>query len=192
MNPNFPDGLLEFEKQRLFPSEEKQRIRPLACIYIGTCDQGRIYVGQTVGAPESRWVQHRFGATGPFKKGVQYVEWKVIEGGIDPAKLDERESYYIGLYDANKTGYNDTQGNDWKASALPLSYTRNFNDLDSISSPFFPRVSCSTYIQNARVKSAESYTEDRLTKGDLRQCLMDSGQSSAEETVMAASDPAQL
>jgi hypothetical protein len=107
--------LLEIERQRLFPCEEKQRIRPLACIYIGICEQGRVYVGQTVGAPESRWVQHRFGGTGPFKKGMQYVEWKVIEGGIDPAKLDERESYYIGLYNAYTKGYNETQGNDWRA-----------------------------------------------------------------------------
>jgi hypothetical protein len=99
--------LLEFEKKRLFPTEGK-RVLPLACIYIGTCEQGRIYVGQTVGPPESRWVQHRFGGTGPFKKGEPYVVWKVVEGGIDPAKLDERESYYIGLYNAN-------MGNDWKA-----------------------------------------------------------------------------
>jgi TPR repeat protein len=107
--------LLEFETQRLFPTDAEERIRPLACIYIGTCEQGRIYVGQTIGAPESRWVQHRFGGTGPFKRGEQYVQWNVIEGSIDPAKLDERESYYIGLYDADKTGYNDTQGNDWRA-----------------------------------------------------------------------------
>jgi hypothetical protein len=107
--------LLEIEMQRLFPSRENQRARPLACIYIGRCEQGRAYVGQTVGAPESRWVQHRFGGTGPFKKGEQYVRWEVIEGSIDPAKLDELESYYIGFFDANKNGYNDTQGNDWRA-----------------------------------------------------------------------------
>lgn len=107
--------LLEMEMQRLFPTREKQRARPLACIYIGTCDQGRVYVGQTVGAPEYRWVQHRCGGTGPFKKGEQYVRWEVIEGGIDPAKLNEREAYYIGLYDAHQNGYNETEGNDWQA-----------------------------------------------------------------------------
>jgi hypothetical protein len=107
--------LLEMEMQRLFPAREKQRPRPLACIYIGRCDQGRVYVGQTVGAPESRWLQHRFGGTGPFKNDEQYVRWEVVEGGIDPAKLDERESYYIGFFDANTNGYNETQGNDWKA-----------------------------------------------------------------------------
>ncbi len=108
--------ILEFEKQRLFPTEGRPaRARPLACIYIGTCEQGHVYVGQTVGAPESRWVQHRFGGTGPFKKGALYVKWKVIEGEVDPSILDERESYYIGLYDANKNGYNDTIGNNWQA-----------------------------------------------------------------------------
>jgi hypothetical protein len=107
--------LLEIETQRLFPIREKQRSRPLACIYIGICDRGRVYVGQTVGAPESRWLQHRFGGTGPYKKGGQYVDWKVVEGGIDPTKLNERESYYIGLYDAHRNGYNETQGNDWRA-----------------------------------------------------------------------------
>jgi hypothetical protein len=117
--------LLEIEMQRLFPRQEKQRARPLACIYIGTCSEGRVYVGQTVAAPESRWVQHRFGGTGPFKQGVQYVEWRVIEGGIDPAKLDERESYYIGLFDAHKNGYNETQGNDWRAYQRGLADRNN-------------------------------------------------------------------
>ena len=108
--------LLEFEKARLFPTEREQvRARPLACIYIGTCENGRVYVGQTVGPPEVRWVQHRFGGTGPFKTVELYVEWKVVEGEIDPAKLDERESYYIGFYNADKEGYNDSKGNDWKA-----------------------------------------------------------------------------
>ena len=108
--------LLEFEAQRLAPTEVRQtRFRPLACIYIGRCEQGRVYVGQTVGPPESRWVQHRTGSTGPFKDGERYVEWKVVEGPIDPAKLDERESYYIGLHNADVEGYNDTKGNDWQA-----------------------------------------------------------------------------
>ena len=94
--------LLEFELRRLFPTEERQlRARPLACVYIATCERGRVYVGQTVGSPENRWVQHRMGETGPFKKGALYVQWKVVEGEIDPAILGEREAYYIGFYDAS-------------------------------------------------------------------------------------------
>jgi len=87
MSAKAANRLMEIEMQRLSPNEEKQR--PLACIYIGTCEQGRVYVGQTVGAPEYRWVQHRFGNTGTFKKGEPYVQWKVLEGVVDPAKLDE-------------------------------------------------------------------------------------------------------
>jgi hypothetical protein len=79
------------------------------------CTKGRVYIGQTVGPPEGRWIQHRAEGTGPFKKGELYAEWKVIEGEIDPAKLNERESYYIGLYNADQDGYNDTKGNDWRA-----------------------------------------------------------------------------
>ena len=30
--------------------------------------------------------------------------------GIEPAKLDERESYFIGPYDAHKNGYNENSG----------------------------------------------------------------------------------
>ena len=108
--------LLEVEIQRLSPTRRKQLLsRPLACIYIGKCEEGRVYVGQTAEAPERRWIQHRAEGTGPFKKETQYVEWKVVEGTVAPAKLNERESYCIGLYDAYEKGYNDTRGNDWKA-----------------------------------------------------------------------------
>jgi len=108
--------LLEIEKQRLFPTEGKQRIRPLACIYIGTCEKtGRVYIGQTVGPPRFEGFSIVVAGTGPFKKGALYVQWRTLEGPVDPAKLNERESYYIGLYNADQEGYNDTKGNDWKA-----------------------------------------------------------------------------
>lgn len=108
--------LLQAEIQRLSPTRGKrQPSRPFACIYIGKCEKGRVYVGQTVEAPERRWIQHRAEGTGPFKNGAQYVEWKVIEGSVASARLDERESYCIGLYNAYENGYNDTRGNDWNA-----------------------------------------------------------------------------
>jgi len=104
----------EFNRQ-IRPPATKVDNRPLACIYIGRCEQGRVYVGQTVGAPEMRWVQHRTGGTGPFKGGERYVEWRVIEGSLHPSKLDEREAYWIGVYDAVDSGYNDTRGNHSRA-----------------------------------------------------------------------------
>ncbi len=63
------------------------------------------------------------------------MTWKVVEGGIDPAELDERESYYIGLYNANKEGYNDTMGNDWKA------YERGQAERNRLNSLSFPHKS---------------------------------------------------
>ena len=108
--------MVEIELRRLVPEEfEKPRARPLACIYIGKCKQGRVYVGQTVGAPELRWLQHRIAGTGPFKDGDKYVKWTVVEEEVEPGKLNEREAYYIGLYHADLEGYNETAGNDQSA-----------------------------------------------------------------------------
>jgi hypothetical protein len=108
--------LLEFEMERLFPAKGKPvHVRPLACIYIGRCEKGRVYIGQTVGPPENRGLQHRLAGTGPFKNGAQYVQRSTLEGPVDPAKLDERDSYYIGFYNSYAEGYNETRGNDLKA-----------------------------------------------------------------------------
>ena len=96
----------------LFRKSSKSRAADRGCIYIGKCDQGRIYIGQTVGAPEIRWVQHRIAGTGPFKDGEKYVEWSVLEKEVEPGKLNEREAYYIGFHNADREGYNETSGND--------------------------------------------------------------------------------
>jgi hypothetical protein len=92
----------------------------LACIYLGTTTEGHVYVGQTISAPERRWVQHRVALTGPFKGQELYVTWRVVVGPVDPQRLDELESYYIGFYDAYKgdnpqRGLNETRGNDVSA-----------------------------------------------------------------------------
>ena len=113
MEPKAAIRLLQKEAARMLPTQVQQR--PLACIYIGRDEEGRVYVGQTVEAPEHRWIQHRAGGTGPFKKGAQYIEWRVIEGPVQPTKLDELESYNIGLYEAYERGHNDSRGNDWRA-----------------------------------------------------------------------------
>ena len=90
--------MVEVELRRLVPEEfDKPRARPLACIYIGKCRQGRVYVGQTVGAPELRWLQHRIAGTGPFKDGDKYVKWMVLEEEVEPGKLNEQEAYYMAF-----------------------------------------------------------------------------------------------
>ncbi|MBI2640199.1 MAG: GIY-YIG nuclease family protein [Candidatus Sungbacteria bacterium] len=117
--------LLEKEKELLFPQKiVPARSRELACIYLGIDDHGRYYVGQTLDAPEFRWVQHRANNTGPFKKGATYVEWKVLERNVDQSDLNRKESYYIGLYNSVTNGYNDTRGNDLVAYEKGLSENR--------------------------------------------------------------------
>lgn len=108
--------LIEEEKLRLLgePTSRLRR-RPLSCIYIGRDEEGRVYVGQTLEAPEKRWTQHRVEGTGPFKKGAKYVDWKVIHGEVEPAEMNELESYYIGFFNAFEKGHNDNRGNDWRA-----------------------------------------------------------------------------
>ncbi len=108
------ERLLEAEAKRLSPQPAKKP-PPTACIYLGRCEEGRVYIGQTIEVPERRWVQHRVEGTGPFKDGAQFPHWEVLEGNIPKGHLDERESYYIGLLDTFQNGYNETRGNDWDA-----------------------------------------------------------------------------
>lgn len=113
IEPNAAQKLLEKEKTLLFPQKVTQvPSREFACIYLGTDDNGRRYVGQTLGAPEFRWVQHRANNTGPFKKGAIYVKWEVLERNVSPSDLNRKESYYIGFYNSLANGYNDNRGND--------------------------------------------------------------------------------
>lgn len=123
ISPSTAMKLFEKEKDLLFPPEViEQRLKELACIYIGVDDSKKYYIGQTLGAPEFRWVQHRANNTGPFKKGVEYVRWSILERNVDPSELNEKESYNIGLHDSYMDGYNDTRGNDYEA------YERGQND----------------------------------------------------------------
>lgn len=122
ITPDAAQKLFEKEKELLFPRKAvPSRSQELACIYLGVDDNGKYYVGQTEGAPEFRWVQHRANNTGPFKKGAIYVEWKVLERNVDPSDLNRKESYYIGFYNSMKNGYNDTRGNDLVAYENGLS-----------------------------------------------------------------------
>lgn len=89
--------------------------RHLSCVYMGADEMGQVYIGQTLEAPERRWKEHRIAGSGPFKKGAKYVEWKVLHGPVEQEDLDERESYYIGLYNSYEIGHNESRGNSWQA-----------------------------------------------------------------------------
>ena len=116
IEPDAAQKLLEKEKDLLFPQKIKPApSRELACIYLGTDDHSKCYIGQTLGPPEYRWMQHRASNTGPFKKGAAYVKWEVLERNVIPSDLNRKESFYIGFYDSLTNGYNDTRGNDLAA-----------------------------------------------------------------------------
>ncbi len=112
--------LLELEQKRLLPplprgQRRKKPGAPKPCIYVGTTSDGKAYVGQTQEPPEERWLQHRTAITGPFKEGTPHPDWRVLVPDVPLSKLDEMESYYIGLYDALESGYNENRGNDSEA-----------------------------------------------------------------------------
>ena len=105
-----PSKLIDIELKRLFPSPTGDDVRPYACIYIRTCPKGRVYIGQTMGPSEVRW--HSTGSMAPaHSKPADYVDWKIVEGPIDPSALDGRSSYYIGFFNSHADGYNNTIGN---------------------------------------------------------------------------------
>lgn len=116
IGPSAYERLLAAESRRLSSrGGRRKKTGRLACVYLGRCEAGRIYVGQTKETPERRWAQHREDGTGPFKTGAKYVKWEIVEGDISERKLDELESYYIGIYDALENGHNENHGNDWEA-----------------------------------------------------------------------------
>lgn len=117
LEPSAAQRLLELEEKRLLPPEPKgqKRKKPGAskpCVYIGRSSDGKVYVGQTQEPPEKRWLQHRTEGTGPFKDGHPDIDWKVVETDVPAERLNERESYFIGLLSAIDDGYNENRGND--------------------------------------------------------------------------------
>lgn len=107
------ERLLRKEIQLMSPPEPV-RVRHLSCVYMGTDENGLVYVGQTLDAPERRWKEHRIAGSGPFKKEAKYVQWKVLHGSVERDDLDESESYYIGLYNSYESGHNESRGNAWQ------------------------------------------------------------------------------
>lgn len=106
------NAILDWERRRLRSSEHRAH-GETACIYLGECSRtAKKYVGQTVGAPEKRWLQHRMEGTGPFKDGDLAPDFSILELPVEIEKLDERESYWIGYCDTYESGLNETRGNN--------------------------------------------------------------------------------
>lgn len=82
---------------------------------------GKVYIGQTIQSIKDRWYRH-CGKSGlskaemntHFKRailkyGKESFNIEILEE-VDSSKLDEREKYYIKLYDSYNSGYNSTMG----------------------------------------------------------------------------------
>ena len=83
----------------------------------------KVYIGQTIMAPMQRWQKHKSDArlNKPYplykamnKYGINNFSFEVLEE-VDIEQLDEKERYYINLYNSyinfeNSNGYNATLG----------------------------------------------------------------------------------
>lgn len=85
----------------------------------------KVYIGQTCLSVHTRFMQHMKPSTckqrGSYKiynavnkYGKENFYYEVIEENIDEAEIDEKEIYYITLYDSYENGYNSTRGADAK------------------------------------------------------------------------------
>ena len=86
-------------------------------------ENDKVYIGQTIRPVSQRFQDHlkpcehkRHGKYKLYrameKIGYDKFYCETLESGIPISKLDEREIYYIELYDSYKNGYNSTTGGD--------------------------------------------------------------------------------
>lgn len=85
----------------------------------------KVYIGQTCQSIHTRFMQHMKPSTckqrGSYKiynainkYGKENFYYEVLEENIDETEIDEKEIYYIALYDSYDNGYNSTHGGDTK------------------------------------------------------------------------------
>ena len=82
---------------------------------------GKSYIGQTIGSLQVRKNNHNYEADNEYydihfhrairKYGFDDFEWEVLEE-VNDDKLNEREVYYIEMFDTFKNGYNSTLGGE--------------------------------------------------------------------------------
>lgn len=103
----------------------------LGIIYIIRNDiNSKVYVGQTFRSLEERWKEHLRSKCSKgekhmlikraiFKYGKEHFTISILEK-CEESKLDEREVYYIKLYNSYLSGYNMTKGGQEGTKPLKL------------------------------------------------------------------------
>lgn len=85
----------------------------------------KVYIGQTIQDVAERFRQHlkpsvikqrgTYKIYNAIKKyGKENFYYEILEGNIDSNLLNDREMYYIQLFDSYENGYNSTRGGDSK------------------------------------------------------------------------------
>lgn len=92
------------------------------CVYKHTAPNGKVYIGITSQKPERRWRTNGEGyiqdTQKKFKNAIKKYGWKnfkheIIENNLSSLELaNEREKYWISIYDSYHNGYNSTVGGD--------------------------------------------------------------------------------
>lgn len=88
------------------------------CVYKHTSPSGKVYIGITCREPDKRFNHGRGYKGSPhFMSAIQKYGWdnidhEIIETGLTKKQAEEKERYYIKLYDSTnpKFGYNITYG----------------------------------------------------------------------------------
>lgn len=89
-------------------------------IYKATSPTGMVYVGKTTKSLEERIKKHHRDADhydmkmsrAIRKYGIENFKWEILEENVDLSLLDEREIFYINLFDSYANGLNSTFGGD--------------------------------------------------------------------------------
>lgn len=101
-------------------------------IYIITNSiNGKVYVGQTIQTLQKRWQEHCRKGFSTSERNMRIKRainkygkenFQIIElERCNAEELDEREIYYISLYDSYNKGYNSTKGGKSGAKGLKLN-----------------------------------------------------------------------
>lgn len=88
------------------------------CVYKHTGPEGKVYIGITKRKPEKRWNSGRgYESNRYFFRAIQKYGWgnfehEILESGLTQAEAEEKERYYIRLYDSTNpdNGYNIEAG----------------------------------------------------------------------------------
>lgn len=173
----------------------------LGLIYIITNSiNDKVYIGQTIQTLKKRWQGHCRKAFSKneadmkikraiYKYGKEFFFIKELER-CNVEELDEREIYYISLYNSYYTGYNSTKGGKSEAKPLKLDAEQQDSCIELYKFGFSLREIAKEFsvdkatikhileINNISVRTSRTY---KLSSEDRLQILEESAYMSRKE-----------